>query len=192
MNGNAMISNEKPNNLARRIFIISFFIIGALSIILIITLVITSATPKYENTGGDFDYTYYKYDNLSEILNLYNNLPDEMPEDYLYTILEEGEISRDYVQIDTESGEGYITTIPIGEDTDFSTQNIEFISFRYTPGDEESAIATIDNIAFNSYRNGRYDSIQSTAESEYTHYGNEYTNSYENKSYAIDSYLMTL
>ncbi len=192
MNNNAIMSNKKPDNLARRVFIISFFIIGALSIILIITLVITSATPKYENTGGYFDYTYYKYDNLSEILNLYNNLPDEMPEDYLYTILEEGGISRDYVQIDTESGEGYITTIPIGEDTDFSTQNIEFISFRYTPGDGESTVATIDNIAFNSYRNGRYDSIQSTAESEYTHYGNEYTNSYENKSYAIDSYLMTL
>lgn len=192
MNGNAMISNEKPNNLARRIFIISFSALGALCVILIITLVITSGNPKYMNTGGSFEITYHKYDNLSEMLNLYNNLPEEMPEDYLYAILEKGGIDRDYVQINAEAGEGYIATTPISSDTDLSTQNIEFISFKYIPGDEESTVTMIDDVTFNSYRNGRYDSIKSTAEDEYTHYGNEYTNSYENKSYAIDSYLMTL
>ena len=191
MKNSTIISPKRPNDLAKRIFIISFSIIGALCIILIITLVITNANPKYMNTGGSFEPTYHKYDNLSEMLNLYSNLPDELPEDYLYTILDRGEINRDNVHINAETGEGYIAKTPIDINASYPNQDIEFISFSYTPGDEESTVAMIDDITFNSYRNNRHDFIRCTAEGEYTHSDGEYTNTYENKSYAIDSYLMT-
>lgn len=192
MNGNIATINKKPGAFPKKIIIAILVVIMASIITIAVIAIVNNLGPKYEETGGNFEINYYKVGNFSDMLNLYNNLPNEMSEDYFYTILDKGGINRDFVQIDTETGDGYIATVPIDSGTDFSNQNVEFISFKYLPSEDDLTIPTINDVTFHSYRNGRHDFIIGSSENEYTHSSDGLTNTYDNKSYAIDSYLMTL
>ena len=192
MNNDGTMATRKTKAFSMKPIIIFSSIAIACVIAVVAVIIVKNSKPTLEETGGHYEYNYHKVNGFSDMLNLYNNLPDEMTEDYFYMILDKSGLSRDDVQINDDSGECYVSTTGIDPNTDFSNQNTEFISFRFTPGDEESTVPKIDNVEFHSYRNGKHDFILKSSEDEYTHFSEGITNTYKNKSFAIDSYLMTL
>ena len=192
MENNNFITTKRTINLPQKAVLASISIL-VISCLVVIALVISNNLQNnYENTGGYFELNYYKVDGFSEMLNLYINLPEEIPEDPFYEILDKGNIPRDYVQIFPEKEIGYVASVPIDDQTDFSNQDVEYISFRYTPGDNILTLPMIDNVVYHRRRGEKHDFIQAVSENEYMHWSDGLTNIYENKPLAIDSYLMTL
>ena len=146
---------------------------------------------KYENNGGYYEITYQNVDSFSEILNIYYNLPSEMPEEFFNEILESGKIDKGYIQKNENGGESYIATFPISSEEEVSQQNVEFISFNYILGDGETEVPTVSDVTYHSFRDGKHDYIQETDIGVYTHVSEDLSNSYDDKASAIDSFLMT-
>ncbi len=191
MVNNSFNTNARPTNW-KRVAIIFAGIVVAILITTIIFSMVRQDSLKYENNGGYFNINYQKVDEFSDILNIYYNLPSEMPEDFFNEILDSGEVNRDYVQINEGGGESYIATFHVTPETDFSQQNVEFISFDYTPGDGETEAPMISDVTYHSFRDGKHDSIQETEVGIYTHTSDDLDNSYDDKASAIDSFLMTI
>lgn len=172
--------------------ILTVFGVSLVAMVIAITVFFVKKNSlKYENNGGYYEIKYIKLKEYSDILNIYNNLPSGMTEEYLNQILEKGNIKADYVQINKDGGESYIADFQITPGMDFSDQNVEFISFNYLPGDGVTEVPSIEDVTFHSFHDGEHDFIQETSDEEFIHVSGDLTNSYDNKTFAIDSYLMT-
>lgn len=194
MENNVLITPNNPIKTSKKKFIIPT-IIGVVILAIIATVVIIMTinnSPSYEETGGVYEITFEKTDEYSEMLNIYNNLWNDMSEERMMEVLEKGGVNKDYIQINKDSGEGYIANIPIESGADYSGQNIEYISFTYLPEDEDLSIPIIDDVTYHNFHNGEYDSIYESSDGEYTHNSDGLTNTYEDKISAIDSYLMEI
>lgn len=191
-----MIAPSTPIKTSKKKFIIPT-IIGVVVLAVIVTvvtiLIITNSPFLDEETGGVYDISFEEGDGYSEMLNIYNNVWNGMTEERMMDVLEQGKIDESYVQINKETGEGYIANTPIESGVDYSGQNIEYISFTYLPEDEDSSMPSIDDVTYHCFLDGEHDFIYESSDGEFTHYSNDgMTNSYEDKTSAIDSYLMEI
>lgn len=191
-NDNTLNTNKTNKPFIKKLLLAIGALAVVLSVVAIIVVVIKGKESMYENTGGDYEISFLREDDYSEMLNIYNNLATEMPEDYFYDLLNKGGVNKDYVQINNETGKGFIASTVIDPEVDYTGQNIEFISFEYIPGDGETTVNSIDNVVYHSFHDGKHDFILESSAGEYTHNSDGLTNTYGNKTFAIDSYLMTL
>ena len=191
MESNVINVNNIPKKTPKKKFIIPAIIgVAVLAIVAIVVVVIINSNPSYEYTGGVYEITYEKSDDYSEMLNIYNNLWNEMTEERMMEMLEKGEIDKNYVQINKESGESFIAATPIESGVDYLGQEIEFISFTYLPGDDELTVSMIDDVTYHHYHDGIHEFIQESSDGVFMHYDDGLTNEYDDKTSAIDSYLM--
>lgn len=189
---NNLYSNISPKPSPKRGLIVIVSLIVVLLIIALVAFFINNSKRPYENTGGYYELSFEKVDGYNDMLNIYYNLPSELPEDYFNEILEKSGIDKNYIQINRDGGESFIAATKIDPSADLTGQTIEYISFDYVPPYDESTVPTIENVTYHSFRSGRHDYIFESAEGEFTHVSDDLSNTYDNKLFAIDSYLMTL
>lgn len=192
MENDILLTTDIPKKTSKRKIIIPLTIGAAVLIIAAVVIAIMiNSSPSLEYTGGEYETEFEKMDDYSEMLNIYNNLWNKMSEERMNEVLEKGEIDKSYIQIaNEEDATSYIATVPIENNMDYSKQDIEYISFSYIPGDGELTLSTIDDVIYHHYHDGIHEFIYESSDGEFTHYDNGLTNTYEDKTSAIDSYLM--
>ena len=190
------INSLSPNNLNSPLIkkgLLALIGIVIISLVIVLaSLLIKNSRSQFDNTGGYFEVNFKKNDDYSDMLNVYYNLPSEAPESYFSEILAKGDVDESFIRINRDGGESFISATAIGPDTNLTEQNVEYVSFDYIPAYDSSTVPMVENVTYHCFHDGKHDYIFESTGGEFTHVSGDLSNTYNNKTFAIDSYLMTL
>lgn len=162
-------------------------------------------------------FTYSQDERYSDLLNLFANLNNDITEDRIRDTITALGLDDNYLQlnhntptidngstVDDEDDEGddegdnystddetpsFISSTKIDPSTDYSGQNIEYISFNHIPEDDDEPVDRYENFTYHNYTNGEHHYIYQSSDNEFTHQYGEYANSFNNLIDAIDDYV---